>query len=165
VDDAYYDPETGTVVKPQPEPVDRDRDEAVYRDAASGALVLPRGSGGSSQLAPWRGDPDPAGRVVMLSVHRGDNGGDRLAKYEPHVVQSWDGADAGPSLRKAARRADRVLVVVPSGKLSASRLLQVRTRLGREDPGVGFVVAGLPSYLTTLPDRVGPVAAFWRSRR
>jgi hypothetical protein len=71
----------------------------------------------------------------------------------------------GPALRRAARRADRVLVLVPSGRLSFVRLSQIPALVGRDDPGLAYLVVDLPAHLTTLPDRAGPVGAFWSYER
>ena len=79
-------------------------------------------------------------------------------------VDAWDGPPAGQGLRRAARLADRVLVLVYSGTLSAMELSAVRTRLGREQ-GVGYVVIGLSDDMLELPDRMGDVDAFWRTVR
>ncbi len=78
------------------------------------------------------------------------------------VIEPYQGPDFGPRLRRAVRLADRVIVVVPSGKYTAVELTQFRERLGR-DHGVGFVVVDLPSDLSGLPDRAGDVAEFWLS--
>ncbi|MDD9941130.1 MAG: Wzz/FepE/Etk N-terminal domain-containing protein [Myxococcales bacterium] len=77
------------------------------------------------------------------------------------VAQAWDGPTHGPALRRAARLADRVLVVVASGAMSVTDLSQLRTRLGRED-GIGLLLVGLDPALERLPDRVGEVDAFWQ---
>jgi hypothetical protein len=67
----------------------------------------------------------------------------------------------GPSVRRAARMADRVLVLVQSGTESVPHLANVGSRLGREN-GVAMVVVGLSDELLNLPDRAGDVQAFWR---
>lgn len=78
------------------------------------------------------------------------------------TAQAWDGPAHGPALRRAARLADRVLVVVASGAMSATELTQLRTRLGRE-AGIGLLLVGLDPAFERLPDRVGEVDAFWLS--
>lgn len=75
-------------------------------------------------------------------------------------AQAWDGPTDGPVLRRAARLADRVLVVAASGSLSAIQLWQLKTRLGREE-GVGLLLVGLDPAFVKLPDRVGGVDEFW----
>jgi uncharacterized protein involved in exopolysaccharide biosynthesis len=77
-------------------------------------------------------------------------------------VEAWDGPLEGQSLRRAVRLADRVVVLVRSGAISVLRLNGIQRRIGRER-GIGYIVVGLPEELHTLPDRVGNVAAFWRS--
>lgn len=79
-------------------------------------------------------------------------------------VEAWDGSAAGPALRRAARLADRVCVVVPAGLVSGLELGRVKTRLGREE-GVGFVVVNVADHDTHLQDRVGPVEDFWAAVR
>jgi uncharacterized protein involved in exopolysaccharide biosynthesis len=77
-------------------------------------------------------------------------------------LEAWDGPLEGQSLRRAVRLADRVVVLVRSGAISVLRLNGIQRRIGRER-GIGYIVVGLPEELHTLPDRVGDVAAFWRT--
>ena len=79
------------------------------------------------------------------------------------VVFGWNGPLVGPVLRRAARLAHRVIVVVPAG-LGASELTKVRTRLGRND-GVGYVLVNLADEYAELQDRVGAVESFWLGER
>jgi uncharacterized protein involved in exopolysaccharide biosynthesis len=80
----------------------------------------------------------------------------------PFNVEAWEGADQGPALRRAARLADRVCILVPAGT-SFLTLRQVSTRLGRVE-GIGFVLLGAADEYLALEDRVGPVAAFWTAK-
>jgi len=75
------------------------------------------------------------------------------------VALAWNGPLSGPVLRRAARLAHRVMVVVSSG-MSVVDLARVQTRLGR-DRGVGYVLVNLSDAYVDLQDRVGPVEAFW----
>jgi uncharacterized protein involved in exopolysaccharide biosynthesis len=75
------------------------------------------------------------------------------------VVSVWDGADAGPELRRAARLADRVVVVVTAGKHSAPEMTSVHDRVGRTG-GVGYILLGVGEELSKLPDRAGDVGGF-----
>jgi uncharacterized protein involved in exopolysaccharide biosynthesis len=84
----------------------------------------------------------------------------RLVKDRVNL-EAWDPPYEGQTLRRAARLADRVVVLVHSGALSAPQLNRTHQRLGREG-GIGYVVVGLPDELSSLPDRVGDVAEFWR---
>lgn len=77
---------------------------------------------------------------------------------------AWKGPLDGPHLRGAVRMADRVLVVIPSGRLSAPNIAEVRTQLGR-DEGIGYLVFDVSPDLAKLGDRAGPVEAFWLARR
>lgn len=79
----------------------------------------------------------------------------------PEGTHAWLGTTEGPSLRRAARGADRVIVLLTSGAEAFTSLSALRTRLGR-DRGVGIVVLGLGAEFVNLPDRVGDVDAFWR---
>jgi uncharacterized protein involved in exopolysaccharide biosynthesis len=80
------------------------------------------------------------------------------------AVEAWDGPEAGPPLRRAARLADRVLVVVPSGTTSALDLRQIPARLGRTE-GIGYAVVDMAPCYAGRPDRAGEVDAFWYSYR
>lgn len=99
----------------------------------------------------------PTGERGFPLMRRG-GGADQLT-----VAQAWDGPPHGPSLRRAARLADRVLVVLASGTLSVAEVAQLRSRLGRES-GIGLLLVGLNPELVQLPDRVGEVEQFWRER-
>lgn len=76
-------------------------------------------------------------------------------------LEAWDGPFEGQALRRAARLATRVVVLVPSGGLSALELNGIQARVGRQH-GIGYILVGLPSELETLPDRAGDVTGFWR---
>jgi hypothetical protein len=76
------------------------------------------------------------------------------------VALAWNGPLSGPSLRRAARLAHRVVVVVSSG-LSVVELARIKTRLGREK-GVGYVLVNVDDAYADLPDRVGPIESFWQ---
>ncbi len=80
-----------------------------------------------------------------------------------HVnLEAWDGSFEGQALRRAARLADRIIVLVHSGALSALQLKATQHRLGREQ-GIGYIVVGLPDELRSLADRAGNVGDFWRT--
>lgn len=79
-------------------------------------------------------------------------------------VGIWEGDLNGPALRRAARLADRVCVVVKAGDTSAIELKKVKTRLGREK-GIGYILVNVDEPYASLPDRVGPVELFWTSTR
>jgi uncharacterized protein involved in exopolysaccharide biosynthesis len=86
----------------------------------------------------------------------------RLARRPERLrLEAWDGPFEGQALRRAARLADRVVVLVRSGVASALQLNGIRKRLGR-DHGIGYIVVGIADELRTLPDRAGDVTAFWR---
>ncbi len=80
------------------------------------------------------------------------------------TATAWDGPLQGQQLRRAARLADRVLVVVPSGSISLPQLTEVGTRLGRKE-GVGYVVVGISDEFANLPDRAGSIEEFWNMTR
>jgi uncharacterized protein involved in exopolysaccharide biosynthesis len=68
------------------------------------------------------------------------------------------------ALRRAARMADRVLVVVQSGKHSCLQMTRIKNRLGR-DGGIGILLVGLPKEYAMVRDRVGEVEQFWHATR
>lgn len=77
---------------------------------------------------------------------------------------AWDGPPHGLALRRAARLADRVLVVVGAGTLSISDAARLRTSLGRRS-GVGVLLVGLNAELVQLPDRAGEAQHFWTAHQ
>jgi len=79
------------------------------------------------------------------------------------VALAWNGPLSGPLLRRAARLAHRVMVVVSSG-MSVVDLARVHTRLGREK-GVGYVLVNVSDAYVDLHDRVGSVEEFWEGPR
>ncbi len=87
----------------------------------------------------------------------------RRANEALTIAQAWDGPPDGPSLRRAARLADRVLVVIAAGTLSVTEVAQLRSRLGRSN-GIGLLLVGLNPDFVRLPDRVGEVERFWEAR-
>jgi hypothetical protein len=102
------------------------------------------------QTAPVRRSAPPGPRAGAVGAGSADVTG---------VALAWNGPLSGPVLRRAARLAHRVIVVVSSG-LSAIELARVQTRLGREK-GVGYVLVNLGDAYVDLQDRVGAVEAFW----
>jgi uncharacterized protein involved in exopolysaccharide biosynthesis len=95
------------------------------------------------------------------SAPPGPRGGEPAAGSEDvtGVALAWNGPLSGPVLRRAARLAHRVIVVVSSG-LSVIDLARVQTRLGRH-AGVGYVLVNVGDAYVDLEDRVGPVETFW----
>ena len=79
------------------------------------------------------------------------------------VAIAWNGPLSGPVLRRAARLAHRVMVVVSSG-MSGVDLARVHRRLGREK-GVGYVLVNVSDAYVDLHDRVGAVEEFWEGAR
>jgi uncharacterized protein involved in exopolysaccharide biosynthesis len=79
-------------------------------------------------------------------------------------AEAWTGPDGGPALRRAARRADRVLVIVRASETSAMEVAEIPGRLGR-DAGIGYLVVGIEDQYTKLADRAGEVESFWRTFR
>lgn len=122
---------------------------------------------------PMAGPEDaPASHAVMRAAMRllGDSDDDTqtLRRSQPPsasaasttaVALAWNGPLGGPVLRRAARLAHRVLVVVSSG-MNVIELTRVTKRLGRSD-GVGYVLVNLAAEYVDQEDRVGEVEAFW----
>lgn len=79
-------------------------------------------------------------------------------------VECWDGPLLGPQLRRAARLADRVCVLVAAGETTGLELAKTATRLGRSR-GVGYLLVNVEAPYAELLDRVGPVDEFWSSVR
>ena len=71
---------------------------------------------------------------------------------------------SGQGLRRAVRLADRVLVLVHSGRMSTIELSSMRTKLGR-DESLGYIIVGLSTDMLDLPDRMGDVETFWKTQR
>jgi predicted nucleic acid-binding Zn-ribbon protein len=111
----------------------------------------PIGDSGAHSVALARLPSAPATEAIRLA--------DPVGRLQ---LEAWDGPLEGQSLRRAARLADRILVLIRSGAVSVLRLNGIQRRIGRER-GIGYIVLGLPDELHTLPDRAGDVAAFWES--
>jgi len=110
----------------------------------------PVGRSGTPSVALVRLPPAPATEAIQV------------VRPEGHLeLAAWNGPLEGQSLRRAARLADRVVILVRSGAATALSLNAMQRRFGRER-GVGYIVVGLPEEFLTLPDRVGDAAAFWR---
>jgi uncharacterized protein involved in exopolysaccharide biosynthesis len=107
--------------------------------------------GGTRSVALVRQPSRPPAQAMTLA-RRADN----------LQLEAWEGPHDGQALRRAARLADRVLVLVRSGTVSAMQLREIQNRLGRQS-GIGFIVVGLPEELRSLRDRVGDVTGFWRA--
>lgn len=76
------------------------------------------------------------------------------------ICTAWAGPGEGQALRRAARLADRVLVVVTSEGIRATDLAQMKGRLGRQN-AVGYVLVGIDDDVARLEDRAGPIEEFW----
>lgn len=79
-------------------------------------------------------------------------------------ILTMTGPVPAQALRRAARLADRVLVVVYSGKHDIFQLGKIRERLGR-DSGIGLLFVGLDKEYAMVRDRVGPIERFWNATR
>jgi predicted nucleic acid-binding Zn-ribbon protein len=87
----------------------------------------------------------------------------QLVRREQRIrLEAWDGPFEGQALRRAARLADRVIILVRSNAMTALALNGIHRRIGREE-GIGYVVLALPEELGSLPDRVGNVVDFWKT--
>jgi hypothetical protein len=83
----------------------------------------------------------------------------RLLGHDDDEITGLRRSDPPALLRRAARLAHRVMVVVSSGT-SVFDLTRIQTRLGREK-GVGYVLVNVSDVYVDLHDRVGPVEEFW----
>jgi hypothetical protein len=77
------------------------------------------------------------------------------------AAHTWEGESEGQAMRRAARLASRVLVVLRSGTMSMFEVAQIRSRLGR-DQGIGVLLVDLDPQFMHFRDRIGGVGAFWR---
>lgn len=125
-------------------------------------VMLSQPGGYVSPIDPVPGQQHRPGAQYPLA--KADTGPYPLATAHPQDmrVEAWVGPSKGQALRRAARLADRVIVLVPSGAISTTELSQMRTRLGRTD-GVGYILVGLDDELQHLPDRAGDLQGFWRN--
>lgn len=143
------------------------------------ALPAPRaGSGGDRVIEV----PPPSNRAAIVRDHPG-NLALAIDPYDPDLLRdateltfdedhdadapgrhlvctAWSGPPEGQALRRAARLADRVLVIVTSNGMRATELAQMKARLGRQN-GVGYVLVGVSDDVARLEDRAGPIAEFW----
>ncbi len=126
---------------------------------------------GTPSLPPGSIEPEDSGRPTAMvpfkphalaQAHRAHH----IDMQSPMQMKVgiWEGDLSGPALRRAARLADRVCVVVKAQDTSAFELKKVTTRLGREH-GIGYILVNIDEPYASLPDRVGPVEHFWASTR
>lgn len=118
-------------------------------------------------------------REMAYAASRRDTGGRMVGRSQvvspaPHaarfldaryrlVCTAWRGPE-GQALRRAARLAHRVMIVVTSDALAARELVRQKTRVGRRD-GVGYCLIGISDEVAQLPDRSGEVEEFWIPKR
>lgn len=113
--------------------------------------LLASGSGGSAY---------PLARPGQSQAPREDS-----AAGAPNMqILTLTGPVPAQALRRAARLADRVLVVVGSGKHSIFQMMKIQGRLGR-DTGIGVLLVGLDKEFAMVRDRVGDVERFWKATR
>ena len=126
---------------------------------ASSAQDRPLAGALASMLGP---NPRPLSYSEVEDADAAVTRGTALATRQGSDVAffAWPGDSDGPTLRRAARMSDRVLVVMRAGSESVLRAMSLQTRLGRETD-LAVVLVGVPDELLTLPDRVGGVDAFW----
>ncbi|HEX5658032.1 MAG TPA: hypothetical protein VFX59_12595 [Polyangiales bacterium] len=113
--------------------------------------LLAAGSGGS-QYPLARASARPAGAEA------------EGANPSSMQILTLTGPVPAQALRRAARLADRVMVVVASGKHSVFQLMKIKGRLGREG-GIGVLLVGLEKDYAMVTDRVGNIEAFWHATR
>ncbi len=123
-----------------------DTPHAHASNAVMRAAIRLLGDGDEELREPRRSDPPTA----------------RDAAEVTGVALAWNGPLSGPVLRRAARLAHRVVVVVSSGA-SAVDLTRVQARLGRHD-GVGYVLINSEDRYAEHHDRIGPVDEFWQGK-
>jgi len=138
----------GAAAAREPEPTATER-APLQTPPPSGPYPISRASDQSVAIA-RRPSAPPVQAIRLATAH------------ETLRLEAWDGPFEGQALRRAARLADRVIVLVQSGAVSALKLNGIQDRIGRRQ-GIGYILVGLPEELRTLPDRAGDVTAFWRA--
>lgn len=118
------------------------------------------GGGGSTALAHRPVSNRPLAAPMSHSPGLPSNG----PPQSTAETSAWSEAPRGQALRRAARLADRVLVVVHADKTSFADVAATPTRLGRTD-GVGYLVVGISDEFASLPDRVGDIESFFAAVR
>jgi uncharacterized protein involved in exopolysaccharide biosynthesis len=126
--------------------------------AAGGAGAVGGQAGGGVQSGSALAIVGPTASTGPLAAYRKQQAAMTAMRAGAHA---WVGDLEGPALRRAARAADRVLIVLTSGTEKLTSLTSLRTRLGR-DTGVALLLLGVKPELLHLPDRVGDVDRFWR---
>jgi uncharacterized protein involved in exopolysaccharide biosynthesis len=111
-------------------------------------MLMAGPSGSLFPLAP-QGSAPPAGAAGRDPSHQ-------------MQILTLTGPVPAQALRRAARMADRVLIVVTSGRHSVLQMLKIKSRLGR-DRGIGLLLVGLEKDFALVRDRVGDVSQFWQS--
>jgi uncharacterized protein involved in exopolysaccharide biosynthesis len=156
---------------------DSDADEQAFlltRPVPVATDQTPSNVGRAAHVSTGSPDANASNAVMRAAVKLLGHGDDEvtgLRRSEPPapsvagdvtgVALAWNGPLSGPLLRRAARLAHRVMVVVSSG-MSVMDLARVHTRLGRES-GVGYVLVNVSEAYVDLHDRVGPVSEFWEA--
>ncbi|WP_437878449.1 hypothetical protein [Sorangium sp. So ce513] len=135
------------------------RDPEALDDLAADLGDAWRGSSGTTLVA---GLGEAEARLVAPLLERLARGAAEPGAPPGPQIRPLALDQALPPLRRAARRAARVLVLVEAGKRSGLDLGGVASRLGRSD-GIGFVLLGVAPDLASLPDHVGDTRAFWRA--
>jgi hypothetical protein len=146
-----------------------------------GALPAPREDEQDEDvldLDPLSDDDERPTQMMLAPVFGEDelalHGGTYVTSYAPEprdidepgerlICTAWTGPSEGQALRRAARLADRVLVVVASDEMRADELARLKARLGRAD-GVGYVLVAASDEVARLPDRAGPIDEFWEGK-
>jgi hypothetical protein len=130
-----------------------------------GTTAWPRRGGSDAIVADLRAIAALGGTTLVLGATPDDQetAASLVRKAQPPRAKGASAPLAtskreGPALRRAAREADRVVVLVSSG-VRGPELLALRDRLGRAD-GLACFVVGAPPEVEALPDRVGDLAAF-----
>jgi uncharacterized protein involved in exopolysaccharide biosynthesis len=176
VDTTFYDPGGSPLVTEAP-----DHGRGLLTSGAPGSDIVidedgkmveddPRAETGKRRQVPSlaRSEHKSISRRRGRRVERVQVSKDQIyleSEEKPVEIVTAD-ADTGDAfVRRGARAADRVLVIVRSGALSVTKASELRSLVGRQDDGVGFLLVGVPDWLAVLADQAGPVASFWRARR
>jgi uncharacterized protein involved in exopolysaccharide biosynthesis len=124
----------------------------------------------AQRIVTWEGQRAPRREQPRLLASGDDEGSLALRDAEAEapndlqMILTLTGSVPAQTLRRAARTADRVMVVVHSGSHGCFELARIKNQLGRDD-GVGILLVGLPTEYATARDRIGEVRQFWQATR
>ena len=138
-----------------PSPDAEPSDETFIEDGAIAGEIYDGPTEVGLGIALYEGPTEISGYDPRISERPG------APEHDPRLrAAAWTRKPTGQQLRRAARLADRVLVMVVADTLMATELSAMKGRLGRES-GVGYLLVNIAAHHEQLPDREGDVESFW----